>query len=98
MSSSGRKVYDRLVLQDFQSSRIESIVIQENGASAYIGTIDGLLSSVQLRSTPVSGPDTIPSVYKCISLEPLRKSKEKKPVAALRIVQVRYIKVLLFRI
>jgi len=56
MISTGRKVYERFPLQDFQSSRIESIVVSDNGQRIFVGTADGTLTAVQCRTSNISGP------------------------------------------
>lgn len=56
MSSSGRRVYERLPLQDFQSPRIESFAVVDNGTRMFVGTTDGNLSVLQCRTNNISGP------------------------------------------
>lgn len=88
-TSTGRKVYDKMTLLDFQSSRIESIAAYDNGQKLLVGTTDGNMSAVHCRTSNISGPDTVPTFYKCLSTETVRKPfKDKKPIQSLRIVQV----------
>ena len=88
-STAGRKVYDKMTLLDFQSSRIESIAAYDNGQRLLVGTTDGNLSAVHCRTSNISGPDTTPTFYKCLSTETVRKPfKDKKPIGSLRVVQV----------
>ena len=54
--SSGRKVYERLTLQDFQTSRIESIAVGDNGMKVFVGTADGNLKALTFKSNNITGP------------------------------------------
>ena len=61
MSSIGRKVYERLTLQDFQTSRIESMAITDTGSGMklFVGTADGNLKALSLKSNMITGPGLI---------------------------------------
>ena len=64
MSSTGRKVYERLTLQDFQTSRIESIAVTDGGGGMklFVGTADGNLKALTLKSNPITGPGIVEQI------------------------------------